>query len=258
MNRRDDVNKLYKQSNALQRISLIFYWCNILAGFASPFLPASEIYLRIEGIVQGVCALLFLVLNIFDACYYWYEAEAERRKCDISNAFDISLDELTTQDYYHNSLPPSMGKFAANAFESSFFSKEIAQRMLGKVCVKAVCSIIVMIVSSFIIQDPSLLVIIIQAALTAYFIDDAVKLLRYITLVKSVFNSLFRSFITVGIGNRNQELNAFTNAFEYEAIKAHFQIRLDTKLFSKHNQELSSKWEEMSSKIRYSLEAEIE
>lgn len=36
---------------------------------------------------------------------------------------------------------------------------------------------------------------------------------------------------------------------EYEAVKAHYKIRLDSTLFNKYNPELSKKWEAIETKI---------
>ncbi len=256
MSRRDDLDHLYEQSNTLQNMALFFFWVNMIVGVASAFLPSEDIYLKIEGITQGISAALFLALTLFDDCICWYNAEAERRKTDVENAFGVTLGELTTQEYYNNSLPSSISKFALNAMESSFFSKHIAQKMVVKSCIKALFAIIVMIVSAFVVSDPSTLLIIIQAALTTYFIEDAVKLLRYINLVKSIYDALFKSFITIGISNKEQETNAFMSALEYETVKAHFKIRLDSKVFEKSNEMLSGKWNELLKQVRVPLYSE--
>ena len=258
MNRRDDLDRLYKQSNVLQHMAQAFFYVNMIAGVTAPFLPDEDIFLRIVGIVQGVSAFLFLALALLDDCFCWYEAEAARREKDVENAFGVSLGELTTEGYYNNSLPTSLGKFALNAMESTYFSENIAQKMLPKVLIKALLAITVMIVSAFAVTDLSFLIIIVQAAFTAYFIGDAVQLLRYKGLVKSLFDSLYMLFITSGITTKEQETAAFMAALEYEAVKAHFKIRLDSKVFKANNEMLSVKWNDMLEHVRVPLYAEQE
>ena len=112
-------------------------------------------------------------------------------------------------------------------------------------------SIVVMIIAAFIVPDIGILSIILQAVFTASFIEDAVSLLRYHALVKETFDSLYKAFVTVGVERREQEITVFSEAVEYEAIKAHFKIRLNSKLFQKLNTELSTRWSEIESRIKY-------
>lgn len=170
-------------------------------------------------------------MTLLDDCFCWYGAEAARREKDVENAFGVSLGELTTEGYYNNTLPNSLSKFALNAMESTYFSKHIAQKMLPGAFIKALLAIVVMIVSAFAVSDLNTLILIVQAAFTVYFIEDAVKLFRYNGLVKSLFDSLYRLFITNGISTKEQETTAFMSALEYEAVKAHFKIRLDSNVF---------------------------
>ena len=145
-----------------------------------------------------------------------------------------------------------MGKYAVNCMESAFFSKTIASKMLPKATIKALLSVTVMFFAIFWINDPSFLLVVVQAVLSFYFIEDLVRLIRYANLVKVVYETLFKSFITVGVSTKQQEVSAFSCALEYEAIKAHFKVRLDSKLFDKLNDTLSSKWAEICQGIKYS------
>ena len=97
------------------------------------------------------------------------------------------------------------------------------------------------------------MIVIVQSALTVYFIEDAIKLLRFRNLIANFYDALFKSFISVEICNKQNEVTAFTYALEYEISKAYFKVRLDSKLFERLNNELSNKWMEICHDIKYTV-----
>lgn len=267
MNRRDDFDNLYHQSEVLQKTAIAFFWLNIVIGVVLAFLPTPEPTMEPEvkstielitktgALCQTISAALYLMLTLADDYFCWYNAEAARRKYNVEDAFGVRLGELQTEGYYNNSLPTSIGKYAVNVLESSFVTSEVSKKMIPMAMVKACSSLIVMLIAVFLIPDLGILSIIIQAVFTAYFIEDAVSLLRYHALVKKTFDTLYNAFVTVGVEKREQEVTVLAEAVEYEAIKAHFKIRLNSKLFHKLNPDLVTRWAEIKSRIRYNTES---
>ena len=56
-------------------------------------------------------------------------------------------------------------------------------------------------------------------------------------------------FVTIGIGASNQIPILLSIAVEYEAIKAHYKVRLSEKVFRKYHDALSHEWDNLSQQI---------
>lgn len=120
--------------------------------------------------------MAFVAVSLIDDGLYWYSAESERRKNNFQTAFGIKFSELETEEYYNNNLSPSVLKYAVNTFESNYFSKFIASKMLFKSAIKSLVAVIVLISAGWLIADKSILLVISQAIFSAYIVEDTVSL----------------------------------------------------------------------------------
>lgn len=184
--------------------------------------------------------------------------DADRsHKCDcqekVSWKRNLPLDKshfiTETDGYYNNSVPPSMIKYATNTFESVYFSKFIASKMLIYSLVKSLLAIIVLISVSWIIANGNILLIIAQAVFSAYIVEDTVYLTIYVNRLNALYDSIYTALITTGVHSSQKMPILLSFCTEYECIKAHYKIRLDSKIFIKYNHELSEKWNTISTHI---------
>lgn len=94
------------------------FWGNcsiaLTATICSGQLKAVLTYIQIIG------ALLYVILKSLDDGLFWYHAEMARRKNSIQVAFNVSLSELETEEYYNNHVEPSVVKYAMNTYVSRF------------------------------------------------------------------------------------------------------------------------------------------
>ena len=247
MSRRDDINKLYIPSQKLEKFCKIVFWLNCMLSLVNIFL--SGMATDIVSILQIASALGFVSASVIDDGLFWYNAEHERRKNSIQTAFGIRLSELETDGYYNNSVPPSMIKYATNTFESVYFSKFIASKMLIYSLVKSLLAIIVLISVSWIIANGNILLIIAQAVFSAYIVEDTVYLTIYVNRLNALYDSIYTALITTGVHSSQKMPILLSFCTEYECIKAHYNIRLDSKIFIKYNHELSEKWNTISTHI---------
>ena len=247
MSKRDDVNCLYKQSQKLNNVCQVLFWANV--GFAMisllPFITITSIIISAQILISA----LYIILKIIDDGCLWYNAEAVRRKNNLQVALDLNLTDLETEGYYNNREEPSLIKYAVNTFESSYFSKENATRMLIKSFVKAWVSVVVVVIIGWISPSKDFLFVITQAVFSAYIIEEAIMLTIYKVKMDKLYNLFYTEFVTVGVSKQKQQYLLLSHVVEYEAVKAHYKVRLDTSWFNKHNEQLSSKWEEIQSKI---------
>ena len=237
MSRRDDVNQLYKYSNYLARFESVLFWLDIIAGVIAVFGNVQVSAFAI--MIQIVVAVLYFVSNAADDGYFWYRAEKVRRKNNIENGLGTRLSEFETEEYYNNQIK----KYALNSLESNYFSKNIAGKMILGSCIKSVFAIIVLIIACRFVQDSELLLIVAQTALSSYVLLDTVMLIFYKVRLDSLFDEGYAIMISQRIKGKGKNASLLAYSVEYEAIKAHYKIRLDEKSFKNENQRLSAEWE---------------
>ena len=247
MSKRDDIDLLYRRSNTLAAACKFLFLGNcifsLIATICSGQIKVVFTYLQVVG------ALTYVAIKCVDDGLYWYGAERARRKNSIQVAFNIPLAELETEGYYNNTLTPSFTKYALNAFESNYFSKFIAGKMLIKSALKALVSVVVLFATGWLVSNGDILLIISQAVFSAYVVENTVLLTMYKAKMDNLYDEAYSSFVTVGIKNKKQKVWLLSYAVEYEAIKAHYKVRLDSAIFNKYNDELSKKWDLLQKKI---------
>lgn len=247
MSKRDDVNVLYNVSKNIEKWCTVLFWGNVLfsLGVALSDSRIQEIII----LIQILGAFLYIVLNSIDDGVSWYNAEKARRKNNIQTAFNITFVEQETEGYYNNSIKPSIKKYAVNTLESNFFSKHLAEKMLVKSICKSILSIMIMIMVGWFVASREVLLIIVQSAFSAYIIEDTVMLVIYKFQMDRLYDEAFVELITNGVANPQKDVWMLSYVVEYETIKAHYKVRLDSALFNKCNPELSKRWEAIEAKI---------
>lgn len=92
--------------------------------------------------------------------------------------------------------------------------------------------------------------VITQAVFSTYIIEETIMLVLYKTKLEKLYSLIYAEFITVGIKKKTQQNLLLSYAVEYEAIKAHYKVRISTDLFKRYNDCLSRKWDDIKSKCR--------
>ena len=247
MSKRDDVDLLYSRSKTMTAVSKYLFWGNSVIALAAA-ICSGQIKVVLTY-VQIIGALLYVIFKSVDDGLFWYNAEMARRKNSIQVAFNVSLAELETEGYYNNGLSPSIAKYALNAFESNFYSAFTAGKMLAKGAFMALVSIVALIVTGWIVSNGDVLLIIAQAVFSAYVIEDAVMLAIYKLKMDKLYDEAYSAFVTIGVKDEKQKAWLLSYTVEYEAVKAHYKVRLDSKVFHKHNDDLAKKWDVIQQKI---------
>jgi len=244
MSRNDEVTDLYKPSKRLELFEQLLFIGDIIAALIS--LAPHELISKIAISIQVIMALLYFICNTVDDGHFWYKAEKARRKNNIQNGLGIRLGELNTDGYYNNDLQPSMSKCALNTLESNYFTKYIAEKMILKKSILAVIAVVVLVGSCIFVENVSILLIIAQTAFSSYVFVDFLMLLLYKMRMESLYDTAYNILI-LGNADRDNEAWLISYIVEYEAIKAHYKVRLDEKIFRDNNDSLSVKWQDVLS-----------
>ncbi|SHH24161.1 hypothetical protein [Clostridium grantii] len=249
MARRDDVNSLYYLPNKISYVLQKVFWINVAASVFTWFIK-NEIFLEVLFVLQIILSITYVVANIIDDNFFWYRAEKTRRQASIENAFGIDFTEYKTKKYYNNNFPKNADKFSVNAFESILHSKTTAGLMLLSKGIKTAIACIVFLCACLVYKKYGVLLIISQTVFSSYFLEEFIKLLLFKLRLDKLYEDLYRQLITVGIKDEKQKALILAYAIEYEAIKAHYKVRLSEKIFFKHNSNTSIIWNEICEKIK--------
>lgn len=247
LSNRDDINDLYNYSEFLGKWCSILFWFNVIISLGTLLLNSN--IRNFFVLIQIIGGALYIVLKSIDDGLFWYNAESARRKNNIQKAFGIIFSEMETDGYYNNSLKPSVTKYAVNTLESNFFSKYIAGKMLIKSALKSILAVVMMVIVGWYASNQDVLLIIVQVVFSVYIIEDTVMLSIYKTKMDKLYDEAFTELVTLGRESKKSEIWMLSYVVEYEAVKAHYKIRLDSTLFNKYNPELSKKWEAIEMRI---------
>ena len=245
MSRRDDVNRLYKAPGILERMEKVLFIIDVIAAVVA--LSNKPTVVSVTIIIQIISAVFYFLSSVIDDGYFWYEAEKARRKNCVENGLGARLSELETDEYYNNQSKVSLEKYALNALESNMFSKEIAGKMILCSCIKSVVAIAVLVVACRFLPDSEFLLIIAQTTFSSYVLIDTVQLVFYKLRMENLYKEGYTALITPGIKGKSRNAVLLAYAVEYEAIKAHYKIRLNEKIFKKNNDKLNEQWKQVLS-----------
>lgn len=242
----DSIDKYYVKSARLNRLMDILFIINI---FISIVLTSLENdYLCISEIV---IVLVYLICKVIDDHYFWYEAEKERRKDNISNGFNIEISEEKTEGYYNNEFKPSFKKYVVNVFESNYFSREISKRMIFRASLKCIFALMIFTFCALSSLSNNVLLVIVQVLFSAEITEDAISIICYYFKISSLYEKARNELITVGIISKNQYVWLLEYCMEYENIKSYYKVRLNSKIYNSLNENLSNNWDEIKKQIKF-------
>ena len=177
MSKSTSVNSLYTTSQNIDAWCQSLFWINCVIALVTTF--SGGVVKEVLLGIQIIGALLYVAMSSIDDGLFWYNAEMARRKNNIQTAYNVQLTELETEQCYNNSIEPSLLKYATNTFESNFYSKFIAGKMLSKSALMALLAVVGLVVSGWVVSNGEALVTITQAVFSAYVIEDTIMLAVY-------------------------------------------------------------------------------
>jgi len=243
--KKDDICHLYKIPNTLNRVERLFFVIDFIAALIS--LHNNHLVRSFAVSIQIMSAFLYFILNVVDDGHFWYKAEKARRRNGIENGLGVRFSELETDGYYNNDCATSIEKYALNLLESNLYSKEISGKMIVFGIIKSGIAVIVLLLAYRFVDDYELLLIIAQTVFSAYIFVDTVMLLLYKARMENLFDEGYLALITPGVNNKSKEAVFLAYTVEYEAIKAHYKIRLDERIFNKNKEEYDKQWKQILS-----------
>ena len=247
MKRIDDIDALYRPSKVLDKICMILFWLDIVVSIASIHY---EEMAALCTTVLVIIALLYTALSMLNDLAFWYRAECARRKNSYKFAFEVDFDKYETVGYYNNSIKDPEISYAVSMFESSFFTKEISEKMVPRAIAEILFAVAALLGSCRLISNSEIVLVVTQAVFSSTVFEKNIRTLVFAQKIKNLFNDAYREFITVGITNQNQMVWLRYFCTEYESVKAHYRVRLNERIFTKTNARLSEEWEKLLHRIK--------
>ncbi len=198
--------------------------------------------------IVAFAVLEFITKSIFA------EASSQKRYDYIDNSFETSFSEENSENYYSNdNIEKGIYKMAVNGFENSYFTYNIAKKMIKSLWIKNTLIAIIFIFLA-IMGFNSAFVMILQLSLPLILLNQAIKHTVFVNRINKIYENYRRLFQDLK-SNTNRELKnpeILINVIEYESTLSWGSILLDTTIYNELNDELSEKWEEM--KLNYQIE----
>ena len=265
-NRVDEVSKHYSPIETCETIGeYLFLACVFLSFFilipthsiksflSGYFNPASlAAFKDVPNILFIVVVCVYFSLSQYSRFFLIPRADRERLKQLLTNSFGTAFSIEKTDQYYNNSLPPSMGKLAANILENSLCGKEVCAEM-AKTERKRV--VVYAVVYVFLVFNRGTDISVVIALTQLLFSEELIVRLITIEVLRSRMESIFEGLYAMYRHSLDLSKEAgFAEILNflvlYESAKASAGIKQSSEIFFRLNPELSNRWLEIKAQLK--------
>jgi hypothetical protein len=250
LEKKDDIKELFDWSVIIEKFSLWIFWLNV--GLASVnYYIGNYPYKTVIDNCQFALLLIYVMLSTLNDKWFLYNAEAARRRNAVENAFQSNMSDKKTDGYYNNQIKHPLQKYVVNLFESCFYSKNIAGKMVKNAIIKLIGITFFCFLAYSSIHDSGWLMIISQTVFSTVVVSDLISVFFYHDKLEKIYNNLYEHMITIREPFKEQMALLLNDVVEYEAVKAHFKVRLDEKIYNENNATLSKEWKFIEEQITF-------
>lgn len=243
----------YKPLEHADRIGSWLFWMVSILSIAALLVDRAAYTIAYDVIqisfVVGV--FLFFVQGQVQKLYFFPRAEDARRRELLQNSFGVTLTSEETIGYYNNDQTNPVKRLAASTMESAFFTSYISRRMLSwQRATTAAYACVYFVAVLCRSTDLELLAVLAQALFSE---DIASRWLR-LEWLRNRSEKIYESFQSMFVARpafsrpiaQSQAVDLFSL---YETTKSTAAILLSTKIFNKHNADLTARWEQIRQKL---------
>lgn len=241
--------------------------CNVFAIAAGAFALAAAIFGKVipsmisyswwNTVSTSAAIILALgacISKIVYACFV-HDAETERRRGFVDNAFNVKLSSVKSERYYDtDDIPFGVTKLLADMHQSCLTTERITRLMRNRCTPRLVILAIILIVFAVIGFGKVVFIEPILNLLVAVFLlrdTLSVFLLRRETKeIETASRALWESINKHGI-NESITAKVFYLVIRYECALTRANIILDGKIYEQTRQELLHEWEQI--RLRYDI-----
>ncbi|ORX75834.1 hypothetical protein BCR32DRAFT_271639 [Anaeromyces robustus] len=247
-NVQNKIEQLYGKIAFYETITDCLFYINIIIILSFIFqIKFKSLFIIIHIVINSAYIIITRLIDIFLKNY----VETEHRKTFIKNSLNANITENTTPDlYYNNNEKESIKKMGLNCFETLFFSKFIANKMIKEEGLKTFGIILIYISLLFQIKNLAALILIIsQTFFSIEYIFKFIKLYYFKTQANYIYTEVYDIFITSPPKEENVFIAKILDIImNYECLKYFCKISLSSRIFNKYNSILSKEWDDIYNK----------
>lgn len=194
----------------------------------------------------GFGSILIVAILSFYETRIHLDAEENRRKMAIDNAFEQQFCSNQSEDYYTNdSSKNGIERLSANYYESCFFTYHIASDMLKKLRLKSIHLLTPFLLAIF-LRDNYLLFLLANLTVVSVIISDWIRIAVLVSKTKSLLER-FCSFYGSRKGMNSASRNGIMTLLilDYEAAVSWSHILLCEKVYEKTKENLGQQWDDI-------------
>ena len=244
-NYRNDVDVEYKKSIKNEKILTLLFWTILIISLINIFCVFEFItYLLI------ILNIIYVIISFYDDIIIKNNAESERRKTLISDAFCANLTSKKINGYYNNNFPPSVKRLGIDIFESTLYSKKNLSMMIFTEGLKTLVMFIVWLIIITKFNNKELLLNLTQTFFSLEVLFKFIKVVYYYFNVCKLYDEFYKLFVTQKYDENKDQALILEYVMEYECLKTYCHILLSTKNFNSINNDLSIEWRNIRNDIK--------
>ncbi|OUM61481.1 hypothetical protein PIROE2DRAFT_62488 [Piromyces sp. E2] len=239
----DEVSKLYKKVNILEKIANGVFYINLIV---SAITIIEFKFQDLFFIINIIFSITYVVITNLVDIYFKNIAENERRKSFIKESFNVNITKRITYKYYNNEEQESVRKMGINCFENLFFTKYIAKKMLVTESIKVFVIILLYIILLIQVKDLELLVLITQTVFSSEYLFKYIKFVYFKIQVTRIYLKMYDMFITnPGQNEKVMMVKILDATMDYECLKFYCKISLSPRIYKKYVSKLNKEWDDL-------------
>ena len=171
---RNDVNDDFKKCQNLEKLLMMIFIIIIVVSIINVIFNNNYIVYFLIFLNIG-----YILTSFINDIYFKNNAELERRKTNISNAFNVNLTSKKTNKFYNNNCAPSLKKLGINIFENTLYTKNILLIMIINAGIKTFFLLIMWIFIIYNIENINIFQIAIQFLFSTEIFLNFIKIIYY-------------------------------------------------------------------------------
>jgi hypothetical protein len=240
-------NKYFKPIESAERWSSGIFAVSACLSIAAAVVPEAP-NPQVSNSLQVGFLISVIVLFVLDQTtrLYLLPRGADARALDFfSRAYGQTLSHERTSEYYNSATITPVESIAAQTFENSLLSKEIANRMF-RAAIPITGTYLLLWLGAVLVRGTSLTILATCAQIVfgEQIIAKLLRLFWFKARCEQVFDDLTNIF-GAGIQNPTFAARTMMTYTKYESAKAAAGITLSSKIFEDVNPQLSIAWEQL-------------
>lgn len=234
---RNDVDALYRNVLGNEKVLSFLFVVVFLLSIANSYCDSIIIvYLLLAS------NIIYIAVSFYTDLILKSDAEKERRKTMIADAFQVDITSNKTEIYYNNRS--SVKKLGVDSFESTLYIKTNLHSMIRYSGLKILFILIMWLIIFFNIEEGNMFIMLVQGLFSAEVLLNYIKMIYYhIHVSKMIYDDFYKLFVTKNYNETSDLALVIKYVMDYETIKikSYCHIMLSSSFFEKNKDSLSLK-----------------